>query len=338
LKSIKKLFKFLIVIIVLILLWQVIPFGTEFLSISKYNGEDINFEVAQGTFASDVAQQLEEKGIIKSKYTFLAKLKLMPADKSAIYYGTHTIKKGMSLGDILKEFTSMPDTDETVMFSVPEGYSVEMIARKADSEGLCTYEEFTDTVKSAEFDYEFIKHIPDSDYAYKLEGFLFPNTYEFYKDDSAYNIIDKMLSAFEREYKKHFSDYENMFRTMTIAAMVEREAALEDECPRIAGVIKNRIEKDMLLQIDATVVYAKSEGRYDIPELSYADLEVSSPYNTYKNPGLPPGPICNPGIRAILAAASPESHEWLYYHTDEEKKDGSHIFTKTFDEHIATMS
>ena len=109
-KSIKKLFKFLIVIIVLILLWQVIPFGTEFLSISKYNGEDINFEVAQGTFASDVAQQLEEKGIIKSKYTFLAKLKLMPADKSAIYYGTHTIKKGMSLGDILKEFTSMPDT------------------------------------------------------------------------------------------------------------------------------------------------------------------------------------------------------------------------------------
>ncbi len=337
-KKTKKLLKFLICVVIIAIVWPIISLGAEFISLTSYNGDDIEFQVEQGAFASDVAADLEELGVIKSKYTFLARLKLMPDEKSSIYHGTHIISKGMTLGDVLKEVTTMPEADDTLTFSIPEGYSVDMIAKKAEKEGLCTYDEFIHSVKNDSFDYEFIKHIPDADYRYKLEGFLFPDTYEFFKDDGAHEIIDKMLSVFEREYKKYFSGYDDMFRLVTIASMVEREAALEEECPRIAGVISNRLEKDMLLQIDATVVYAKSSGRYDIPVLSYADLEVASPYNTYLNGGLPLGPICNPGVKAIRAAASPEKHEWLYYHTDEEKADGSHIFTKTFDEHIATMN
>ena len=335
-KKIKRFLKIIITVIVLFLLWQILSLGFEFLSLTKYNGEDINFQIEKGSYASDVANSLEDKGIIKSKYTFLARHKLFASDKS-VYHGTHTIKNGMTLGDILKEMTTMTEADDTITFTIPEGYSIEMIARKAEDEGICAYDEFIGATNPENYDYEFIKYIPEKDYIHKLEGYLFPSTYEFFRDDSAYNIINKMLAAFETEYKKYFSTYDNMAEVVTIASMVEREAALEEESARISGVIVNRLEKNMLLQIDATVVYVKSEGRYDIPNLLYKDLEVSSPYNTYKISGLPLGPICNPGVKSLLAAASPEEHQWLYYHTDEKKADGSHIFTKTFDEHIATM-
>ena len=276
--------------------------------------------------------------IIKSKYTFLLRYKLLGQKRSSIYYGEHIIKKGMNLGDILKEVTSVPKSGDTVILSIPEGYSAEMIAVKAEKAGLCTYNEFIDALENTDYNYEFIKHIPDGQYKYKLEGFLFPSTYEFFKSDGAERIINTMLQTFESEYKAHFPDYKNMFRTVTIASIVEREAVIDSERPTIAGVIENRLKNDMLLQVDATVVYAKSAGHYDMTKVTYKDLEVSSPYNTYKNNGLTPGPICNAGLKSILAASSPESHDWLFYHTDEKKADGSHIFTKTFDDHVSTMN
>ena len=99
----------------------------------------------------------------------------------------------------------------------------------------------------------------------------------------------------------------------------------------------NRLKIDMPLQACATVIYAKSNGAYDMDTVLYSDLEFPSPYNTYRNEGLPVGPICNPGIKAIEAAINPESHSYLYYHTDEKKKDGSHIFTETYGEHNLTQ-
>ncbi len=337
----KKARKYITLITFLIFVFLVISaLGLigEFLSITKYQGETIVFHIDEGSYASEVADELEELKVIKSKYTFLVRHKLLPDSKSSVYHGDHIIRKGMSLGDVLKEVTSMPEKNDTITLSIPEGYSAEMIALKAEEAGLCTYNEFIEAMKDDDFDYEFIKHIPDGEYKYKLEGFLFPNTYEFFKDDGAHKIIDKMLSTFEREYKAHFSDYDNMFRLVTIASIVEREAVIDEERPTIAGVIENRLKKDMLLQVDATVVYAKSLGRYDMTKVTYKDLEVSSPYNTYKNKGLTPGPICNAGLKSLLAAAKPESHDWLFYHTDENKADGSHIFTKSFDDHVATMN
>ena len=101
----------------------------------------------------------------------------------------------------------------------------------------------------------------------------------------------------------------------------------------IAGVIENRLNLDMPLQIDASVVYAISGGMYDVERVLYKDLEVDSGYNTYKNKGLPTGPICNPGIKSIYAAMNPQKHQYLFYHTDTTKNDGSHIFSKTYEEH-----
>ncbi|MBQ9972688.1 MAG: endolytic transglycosylase MltG, partial [Firmicutes bacterium] len=145
-----------------------------------------------------------------------------------------------------------------------------------------------------------------------------------------------LLAEFQAQYSKvvdMLPDGMTMSEAITIASLVEREAKLDSERDTISGVIQNRLDIDMILQIDASVVYAISDGLYDVERVLYKDLEVDSPYNTYKYKGLPVGPICNPGIESIRAAMNPEDHKYLYYHTDTEKNDGSHIFSETYSQH-----
>ena len=125
----------------------------------------------------------------------------------------------------------------------------------------------------------------------------------------------------------------SMAEAINRAALIEREAKLDSERTMISGVIDNRLKIGMLLQIDASVVYVISDGLYDVDRVLYKHLEVDSPYNTYKYTGLPAGPICNAGIKSIEAAMTPKEHKYLYYHTDTEKNDGSHIFSETFAQH-----
>ena len=130
----------------------------------------------------------------------------------------------------------------------------------------------------------------------------------------------------------------SVYETVTLASLVEREAKLDSERATIAGVIENRLADGMRLQIDAAVIYAISDGLYDVDRVLYRDLEVDSPYNVYRNYGLPVGPICSPGLSSLEAAMNPEEHSYMYYHTDEAKGDGSHIFTESFSEHKDTMN
>ena len=149
--------------------------------------------------------------------------------------------------------------------------------------------------------------------------------------------MEAVLCAFEKNVNIPKDKELDYYELLTLASIVEREAKIDNERAKIAGVFMNRLKIDMPLQACATVIYAKSEGAYDMDVVLYTDLEVDSPYNTYKNSGLPAGPICNPGIKAIEATINPESHSYLYYHTDETKKDGSHIFTETYQEHSQTQ-
>lgn len=166
---------------------------------------------------------------------------------------------------------------------------------------------------------------------------MFPQTYEFFKTATAHEIINTMLGEFEKQYSK-ISDIKNIdYDTVVLASLVEREAKLDTERGKIAGVIKNRLNENMLLQIDATVVYAITNGLYNADKVYYKDLENPSPYNTYKYKGLPVGAICNPGIKSLKAALMPDIHKYKFYHTDENKKDGSHIFTENYDEHLASQ-
>jgi len=253
--------------------------------------------------------------------------------KGKLKYGEFEFNKGDGYLDVIRKLAENGAKKETITVTIPEGYSVEKIIEKLVDIGLGTKNEIQSALND-EYDYEFIKYIKNtSECKYKLQGFLFPATYEFYTDETPHNVINTMLKEFEKQYNSLGVSYDNLYETITKASLIEREAKIDSERAKIAGVIENRLKKDMRLQIDATVVYAISDGLYDVERVLYKDLETNSLYNTYKYTGLPVGPISNPGIKSIKAALNPDNHNYLYYRTDESKNDGSHIFTENFDAH-----
>lgn len=326
--------KVIFIIIIALLLFALYPFANDFFNTSDKQGEEVVFSVANGESAKTVAKNLKNSGLIKSEILFSLKLK---ATNSAtkIHSGTFNLNTGMSLSTIIRKLTT-EGGGESFTLVVPEGYSAEQIAQKLEQNGIMNADMFLAAL-SDDYNYDFIGKIPKRDLKYKLQGFLFPQTYEFFKNASAHEIIDTMLKEFEKQYTK-IADVKNIdYDTIVLASLVEREAKLDSERGKIAGVIKNRLNENMLLQIDATVVYAISDGLYNVDKVYYKDLENTSPYNTYKYKGLPIGAICNPGIKSIKAALMPDIHKYKFYHTDENKKDGSHIFTENYDEHMTTQ-
>ncbi len=295
----------------------------------------ITVTIPEGTPSKRIAEILKENDVIESKYVFLARLALSKYN-GKLQYGTFKFDKNDSLGEIMKNLATKGAKKTTTTLTVPEGYSVERIMARVVEMGLCTDSEFEAALKK-DYDYPFLKSVPqNANIKYRLQGFLYPSTYEFYSDATAETVIKTMLDEFGKQTQDlNIADY---YKTITCASLVEREAKLDSERALISGVIHNRIKQDMPLQIDASVVYAISDGMYNVERVFYKDLKVDSPYNTYKYAGLPIGPICSPGINSIKAAVSPASHNYLYYHTDTEKNDGSHIFTETYTEHQNTMN
>ncbi len=295
--------------------------------------------INQGDSVFKVASKLEKAGIIWSSPFFILRMTIS-GDKNKIQYGTYELSSKYSYEKIVQVISSGKARDDVAKITVPEGYSVQQIAKLIDESPIkVTADEFLFALEDR-YNYKFINDIPSStDRDYKLQGFLFPSTYEFYLDTTAHDVVNTMLAEFERQYEMAGTNNSGMsfYDVMKVASIIEREALLDDELSIIAGVVHNRLDIDMPLQIDATVVYAVTEGMYNINSVTYKDLEINSFYNTYKNKGLTPGPICNPGAEAIKAALNPQHHEYLYYHTDETKGDGSHIFTKTYQEHQNTM-
>lgn len=331
--------KILLVFFILILIFGVFftPYVLEFSDVVVSNdNSEVVIEIPKGMSSKEIGVLLREKECIKSEYTFYLKLRYSEY-LGKLNYGEFKLRKNMSLTEIIETLGKNHYIEETVKITFPEGCSIEQMANLLEEKQIVNKEEFINAL-SEEYDYDFIKYIPDGEYKYKLQGFLFPATYEFKKSVTGYEVVNEMLKTFEKRYSKLTDDYSNIFEIITRASVIEKEAKLDTERFIISGVISNRIEKDMLLQVDACVVYAVTEGLYNKGSLSYKDLEIDSLYNTYKNKGLPVGAICNPGIVSIEAALNPEENEWLYYHTDEVKKDGSHIFTKSYEEHVATMN
>lgn len=328
--------KIIIAIAVITALIVATPYIHEFFNIHSKEGNPVTVTIPEGTSAGRIASILKENNIIKHEFMFKLKVKLS-GKNTKLNFGTYILSDGMCLADVI-DILCKPANGGSISLSVPEGYSAERIAEKADELGICSREEFLKALED-DYDYEFLSCIPAGEYKYRLQGFLFPETYLFSKNTTAHLIIDTMLGEFEKRYTETIGEIdENTFEIITKASLVEKEAMLTDERPIIAGVIENRIEASMPLQIDAAIVYAISDGMYDVEQVLYTDLEIDSPYNIYRNEGLPAGPICNPGMSAIEAAYNPDDNEYLFYHTDEEKKDGSHIFTKTYGEHVNTMN
>lgn len=305
--------------------------------------EPVIFTIDKGTGTSKIADDLENNGLIRNSFLFKVYLKLTNegADFKA---GTYAFVPGLSYKEIITALNNGDvQKEETVKFTIPEGYTLKQMAEKLDSEGVTVDNIFLDIVSQPELfkDIPIVAEIPESsDYLYMLEGYLFPETYELKKGSTAEDIIVRMLTEMQDKLDS-IPDFDEKLKArgltvhelLTVASLIEREVVVPEERPIVASVIYNRLEQNMRLQIDATVQYLLGKQK---ERLLYEDLEVESPYNTYRNAGLPPGPIASPSLSSIEAALSPATTDYLFYVT---KKDGSseHLFAKTYEEHLKNI-
>jgi UPF0755 protein len=288
--------------------------------------EDAIIKIEEGDNLNIISRKLKEARIIQDRLGF--KLMVVVFKKSTcLSYGWYKFNKYEDPREILKSL--IKGRRLTVKVAIQEGLKV--------NETIYAFRRH----KEADIDIPKLKTlIEDTNFIKKLginqpnmEGYLFPDTYIFYKGEKPENIIKKMVSKLFEVIKPsqrfkiksmEFSAHE----ILTIASMVEREAMVDREKPIIASVIYNRLEKNMPLQIDATVIYALGMHK---TRVMYKDLRVKSPYNTYRNRGLPPGPIASPGFQSIMAALHPSRTNYLYYVATGK---GDHIFSETYKEHV----
>ncbi|QAY68288.1 endolytic transglycosylase MltG [Paenibacillus protaetiae] len=301
-------------------------------------------KIDSGMSAFRVSDTLEQQGIIKNAFLFKYYLKVKH-EGSHFQAGSYELHPGMTNSEIIAKLNA-GDTipEETVRFTIPEGYTVLQIADKLAAEGIVDKDKFLKLAdeKRDWGDAEAVRSIPDdSNLHHRLEGYLFPETYEMKKGSTEEEIISRMLLETDRKLNELGEDWQSelearkltLHQLMTIASLIEREVVVDQERPIVASVIYNRLAKPMPLQIDATVQYLLDKPKERLME---NDLKVDSPYNTYQVKSLPPGPIASPSIASIEAALHPAQTDYYYYVTI---KDGSqtHLFAKTYQEHLKNI-
>lgn len=285
----------------------------------------ITVSIPKGSTAGDVGRILVEKGVIRSSFGFklLARIK---QSSSKLKPGAYNLDASMTPSTVIDKIARGDSVSKWL--SIPEGYTIRQIADRIEEEGFGNADKFYALARyqGKSFQTEF----PNP--GESLEGYLFPDTYLIATGLSEDEIIRQMLDCFNSKvYKPLANEIQssglNLHDTVVVASLIEREAKVAKDRPLISAVLKNRLKQKMRLGIDATVLYALRKHK---DRVLYSDLNIDSPYNTYRNFGLPPGPIANPGIDAIRAAIHPANADYLYYVA---KPDGSHVFTSTFDEH-----
>jgi UPF0755 protein len=272
-----------------------------------------------------VLKDLEKRGVVRNAQamSYYVSLKRLPKE---VREGTYELQPGMERAVLLRELqrpirrmVRLPETN--LSYRTANLLAREMVIDKP--------EEYLELMRRPQEFQQYVKFPLPKD---SLEGYLYPDTYDLPPLYGAKNTIVRQLENFERKVMPLIDDPRDLNRILTIASMVELEAALDEERPVIAGVIENRIRRNMRLQIDATVLYALGEWR----TLTYADYRsVDSPYNTYMADGLPPGPICSPSVASVKGALEPAEHNYLYYVAY--PTGGAHMFAQTYDQHRANI-
>ena len=324
-KKIVNVTTIIVIMIIIITIWQCFKIVDTPL---KIKDEEI-IEVAEGDSFYGVLNKLSEEDKIKNE--FLVKLYLkIRGIKPEVLAGTYKLDKSMTLDEIIT-LLSNDSTIGKIYITIPEGYTIDDIAEKLEENNICNSKEFIDSVKN----YELPKYISNNpNKRYNLEGFLFPDTYSFNKNENADFIIKTMLNRFEKVWQEIVEDLnisipeEEIEKKVNVASIIEKEAVVDSERSFISSVIYNRIAIGMPLQIDATVIYSYG---YHIEKMYEKYLEIDSPYNTYMYYGLPIGPISNPGRASLMAALKPEKTDYLYYLLESEY---THYFTDNYDDFL----
>jgi len=297
--------------------------------------------IPENATIAEVASILDDCGLIEypSVFRMYIGFKNRDADPPlAFKAGEYELKSTLNYDQIVSMIKNRRSRT-IVTITIPEGYTVDEIINLFTSQGIGTREGFVDAINNFPYDYTFMEKLNAIELSpnrrYRLEGYLFPNTYEFYTDSKEIAIVDKMLAAFEAHFEK---DYYvrldelkmNLDEVITLASIVQMEGKFNSDFYPVAGVFHNRLKSRdrKKLESDATVQYCLGEHKED---LTYADLELDNPYNTHIYEGLPPSAISNPGWEAIQAALYPEENKYYYFVSD---TDGSMIFASTHAQHL----
>ena len=273
--------------------------------------------ITEGESLGDVTAELKEKGLVKYGYLFqLFASFTHKAEK--ITAGSYELSTVMDYSALLNNISSTSAYRETVTVTIPEGYTVEEIFKLMENKGVCSYDDLMKAAQEETFDFAFLKEVKTTKEK-RLEGYLFPDTYEFYKGADAKNVINTMLKNFDERFDSKMEAEMQLLGyskndIIIMASIIEKETDGGDQ-RNIASVLQNRLKNTWAtpkgyLQVDSTIQYLLKERK---KKLTDKDLEIDSPYNTYKNPGLPIGPICNPGLTAIEAALEPNKTNYYYF-------------------------
>lgn len=288
--------------------------------------QKVTVTIKPGSSSGEIASVLAGNGVVNNSFLFKLYIGRQNAQQG-LQAGEYELETGMSFSAALAVLLKGPAV-KLYKVTTPEGLTVEQTAAMVAANCPIKKDDFLAANDKAKYKFDFLSDISGN----SLEGYLFPKTYTVRQKTSAEDLTATMLKQFGEETsvldmslaeKRGLS----LYQIVVIASIIEKEVKIPEERPLVAAVIYNRLDKGMYLQMDATVEYALPEHK---EALSYQDLEIESPYNTYKYPGLPPGPICSPGMASLEAALKPAPVDYLYYVLIGE--DGSHFFTNNYEE------
>lgn len=303
-----------------------VPLLSRFTGQSAAAGEPIGVTIPEGASTSQIADILEEEGVVGSALLFRVQA-VTSGRASSLKPGDYQLTGGMSTREVVEALSTGVST-YVGDITIPEGLTVEQIAERLAEQGPWEADEVQAALDDPSLTSEYR---PEGK---PLEGLLFPSTYAIDSETDPVGLLRRMLDQtavvmdeqdLARAEELGMSPYE----VLVVASIIEREARLQDEQGKVSRVIQNRLAADIPLQVDATVQYALGQPKEKLFE---GDLEIDSPYNSYRNKGLPPTPIAAPGESAIQAALNPEDGPWLYYVLVSE--DGAHAFTDDYDEFV----
>ncbi|MBM3266683.1 MAG: endolytic transglycosylase MltG [Candidatus Sericytochromatia bacterium] len=298
------------------------------------DGRPQAFEVARGESFRQVAAKLEAEGFIRNAAAFRLLGEVRGAGRK-IKAGFYSLSRTLAAADVLTVLTA--SGGDQVRVTIPEGWELRQIAAGLARKGVAGADEFLAAATDPapyQSRFAWLALLPAGA---TLEGFLFPDTYMVAAGMPVRSLIEMMLARFEQVAWAEIKDRAEPlppFESVVLASIVEREAARAQERPLIAGIYLNRLRLGMKLGADPTVEYALGRRQDAEHNLTYADIAIESPYNTYKHKGLPPGPIANPGLASLRAVLRPERTEYLYFVA---RGDGSHEFSRSYREQIAAQ-
>ncbi len=296
----------------------------------SWDVKENNFTVKRGEGLNLIAKNLEKGGLVRNDFYFIFYV-FWKGNSGNLQAGDYMLSASMNIPQIAKKIMNGEAVPKEISVTFPEGLRIAKIDEKLKEAGFrFSISDFR--AKDFKEKYDFLKDVPDDA---NLEGFLFPDTYRLYPEATAKDLVEKMLDNFKKKFTNDLKQEvlnkgKGLYEIMTMASLIEKEVRTFDDRQIVSGIFWERMRRGIPLESCATVAYALNVDKW---RYSIQDTKIVSPYNTYLNQGLPPGPICNPGIESIKAAIFPKESPYIFFLTDPET--GNTIFSKTFWEHSA---